>query len=207
MIELFDCEQTSPEWYAARMGIPTASEFAVVMRTSGRAADGSSEERRKYLYTLAGEIITGEPTEGYSNSHMDRGKAMEAEARSLYAFICDDPIQQVGFIRNGQKGASPDSLVGDRGGLEIKTKLPHLMVETILKDDFPPMFMAQCQGNMWVAERDWWDLQIFWPRMPLFAKRIFRDDAYIAKLSAAVDKFNAELAEVVEKVRRYGVAA
>lgn len=207
MIELFDCEQSTPEWYAARMGIPTASEFAVVMRDKGRGSDGKSETRRKYLYRLAAEIVTGEPCETYSNYHMDRGKAVEPEARSLYAFLCDEPLQQVGFIRNGRKGASPDSLVGDRGGLEIKTKLPDLMVETLLKDEFPNEFMAQVQGNMWVAEREWWDLCVYWPKLPLFAKRVPRDEAYIAKISAAVDKFNAELAEVVEKVRRYGVAA
>jgi predicted nucleic acid-binding protein len=30
-----------------------------------------------------GEILTGEPMESYSNAHMERGKAMEDEARSL----------------------------------------------------------------------------------------------------------------------------
>lgn len=202
MIEIFDCDQNSPEWYAARMGIPTASEFATIM-AKGRDG-GPSLSRRTYMMKLAGEILTGDPMESYGNAHMERGKAMEPEARSLYAFLTDEPLTQVGFIKNGQKGASPDSLVGESGGLEVKTKLPHLMIETLLKDEFPPEFYAQVQGNIWIAEREWWDLAVYWPRLPLFAKRVYRDEPYIAKISGAVDKFNAELAEVVEKVRRYG---
>lgn len=206
-MEVFSCEQNSPEWYAARLGIPTASEFAVVLREKGRGDNGESKTRTKYLYRLAAEIVTGEAHEGYGNSHMERGKLLEPEARSLYAFLQDEPLQPVGFIRNGNKGASPDSLVGESGGLEVKTKQPGLMVETLLKDEFPSEFMAQCQGNIWVSEREWWDLAVYWPKLPLFAKRVYRDEAYIKKLSAAVDKFNDELAEVVERVKRYGVAA
>lgn len=207
MIEVFTCEQNSPEWYAARLGLPTASEFVVVLREKGRGSNGESITRQKYLYRLAAEIVTGEPCEGYGNSHMERGKILEPEARSLYAFLTDDPLEQVGFIRNGNKGASPDSLVGKSGGLEIKTKQPDLMVETLLKDEFPSEFMAQCQGNIWIAEREWWDLAIYWPKLPLFAKRVYRDEKFIARLCDGVDRFNDELAQVVEKVRRYGVAA
>lgn len=206
-VEFFDCTQGSPEWMECRRGLPTASEFAVVLREKGRGSNGESVTRTKYLYRLAAEIVTGEAHEGYGNSHMERGKLLEPEARSLYAFLQDEPLQPVGFIRNGNKGASPDSLVGSGGGLEVKTKQPDLMVETLLKDEFPPEFMAQCQGNIWVSEREWWDLAVYWPKLPLFAKRVYRDEPYIKKLSDAVDKFNEELAEVVEKVRRYGVAA
>lgn len=201
-MEVFPFEQGSPEWFEVRRGIPTASEFAVVMRDKGRSDDGTSLTRTKLLYRLAAEIITGDPCQSYSNAHMDRGKSQEDEARSLYAFLNDDPLQQVGFIKNGPKGASPDSLVGERGGLEIKTKLPELQIETLLKDEFPPAFLAQCQGNIWVCERDWWDLAVYAPRLPLFAKRVYRDEAYIKKLGSAVDRFNEELAQVVERVRR-----
>ena len=40
-------------------------------------------------------------------------------------------------------------------------------------------------------------------RMQAFARQ-HRDEAYIRDLAAAVDRFNDELAEIVEKVRRYG---
>jgi hypothetical protein len=199
---IIDCEQSSPEWYAARLGLPTASMFATVM-AKGKDG-GASATRKTYMHKLAGEILTGDMMEGFTNDHMQRGKDMEAEARQTYAFIHGAKPQQVGFVVNGRKGASPDSLLGDSGMLEIKTKLPHLMIDCILKDEFPVEHKAQCQGALWVAEREWIDIAVYWPKMPLFVKRAYRDADYIQKLSDAVDKFNEELDEVVDRIRRYG---
>jgi YqaJ-like recombinase protein len=198
-MQIFDCEQGSAEWFTARMGIPTASEFKTIIGINKDAREKVT--RRNYLYRLAGEILTGEPAENYSNSHMDRGNAMEPEARSWYAFLQDEEVKPVGFIRDGDKGASPDSLVGNHGVLEIKTALPSVLVDLLLKDEFPSAHMAQCQGNLWVAEREWLDLLVFWPTMPKLAKRIFRDENYIKMLEKAVSDFNSDLAETVAKIR------
>lgn len=203
MLTVYDCEQGSEDWFRARMGIPTASEFGTVLAPR---AGSEGKMRRTYLHKLAGEIITGEPMERYGNAHMDRGHEMEAEARSLYAFMSDADPTQIGFLRNGQKGCSPDSLIGDAGMLEIKTKLPHLLIDCILKDDFPAEHKAQCQGALWVAEREWVDIAVYWPRMPLFVKRAYRDEEYISKLSDAIDAFNADLAAVVDRIKAYGIS-
>lgn len=200
-MEIVNCEQGTDEWFRARMGIPTASEFATVM-AKGKDG-GNSKTRQTYLYKLAGEIITGTPMESYSNAHMERGQAMEDEARSFYEFMTDAECERVGFIRSGRKGASPDSLIGTAGMVEIKTKLPHLMVETILRGEFPPEHKAQCQGQLWVAEREWIDIAVYWPGFPLFVTRAVRDEPYICELSEAVDAFNADLDWIVDRVRRF----
>jgi len=205
MIQVFDCEQGSPEWFQSRLGIPTSSEFASIL-ASGK--DGKESKTRKtYMLKLAGEIITGEVTESFSNIHTERGHVLEPEARELYEFGTDTKTQQVGFIRNGAKGCSPDSLIGVDGLLEIKTKLPHLLIEAMLRDDFPPEHKAQCQGALWVSEREWVDIAIYWPKLPLVTRRAYRDEKYIATLSDAVDKFNEELAAVVERIREFQIAA
>lgn len=195
------CEQGTPEWFAVRAGMPTASEFSTVMAKGKGGED--SKTRRTYMLKLAGELLTGEPMESFSNVHMERGKVMEAEARDLYAFMKDVDPEQVGFIVNGAKGCSPDSLVGVNGMAEIKTKLPHLQLDVLLKGELPPEHRAQCMGALWVAEREWIDFVSYWPRLPLFVTRAYRDEAYIAALSDAVDKFNDELAALVETIRNY----
>lgn len=201
MMQIFDCAQGSAEWFACRAGIPTASMFATVM------AKGEGKVRGKYMRELAGEIITGESAESFTNAHMERGKAMEDEARSTYAFINDiDPVR-VGFIRNGSKGASPDSLIGDNGGLEIKTALPHIQIERLERDRLPPEHAAQVQGNIWIAEREWWDFVSYWPKLPMLKVRVFRDDIYIKQMSGEIDRFNDELAAMVERLRFYGQSA
>lgn len=202
MMTVINVEQGTPEWFRARAGIPTASEFATVM-ASGRDG-GESKTRRTYMLKLAGEILTGEPMEQYTNVHMERGKIMEDEARSLYSFVKDVEPERVGFIINGPKGCSPDSLIGNSGMVEIKTQLPHLLIDTLLRTDFPPEHKAQCQGALWVAEREWIDIAIYWPKLPLFIRRAYRDEAYIAELSKAIDKFNDELAETIRVIQAYG---
>ena len=39
--------------------------------------------------------------------------------------------------------------------------------------------------------------------MPLFVKRAYRDEAFIAELAQGVDQFNAELDMIVDRVRAY----
>jgi len=202
MIEIFHMDQNSDEWLRCRAGLPTASEFHTVM-ASGRGG-GESKTRKTYLYKLAGEIITGEPAENYTNWHMERGHVMEDDARQFYCFTRNVEPERVGFVKNGPKGCSPDFLIGTNGVAEIKTKLPHILIELLLKDDFPPEHRAQCQGALWVTEREWIDLVCYWPGVPKLVKRAHRDEKYIAEIKAAVDAFNVELTEIVDRVRRYG---
>ncbi len=198
-------EQGTDEWYAARAGIPTASMFATV-QAKGKGG-GASITRRKYMLQLAGERLTGKPMEGYVNNHMERGKEMEAEARDLYAMVHNCEPQQVGFIRRGDSGASPDSLVDNHGLLEVKTKLPHLQIEVLLANRLPPEHVAQVQGQLWVSCREWLDFVSYWPGLPLFVTRVQRDEKYIAELSVAVSEFNEELNAVVNQISNYRRAA
>ena len=198
-IEIFECEQGSPEWFSVRLGMPTASEFATLLST-GRSG-GESKTRRTYLYKLAGERITGTPMESYTNKYMERGKALEPEARNYYAFLTNSKLQRVGFIKNTNKGCSPNSLIGNDGMLEVKTEAPHLLIERLETDKLPDDHYAQLQGNLWVSEREWIDALIYFPGMPASLKRVFRSDEYIRNLAIAVDKFNDELDSLVEKIK------
>jgi hypothetical protein len=202
MMQIIECEQGTPEWLAARAGIPTASEFHTVMAVGKQG--GKSLTRIAYLNKLAGEILTGEPMESYVSAAMERGTLMEDEARDLYAFQNGVDPQRVGFVRNGEKGASPDSLIGDSGGLEIKSAAAHIQIERLLRGTLPPEHKAQVHGNLWVCEREWWDFCSYCPRLPLLQVRVFRDENYIKKIADEVELFNVELQQTVEYIRRYG---
>lgn len=199
-LEIFDCEQGSDDWLRVRLGMPTASEFSTVLSV-GRGG-GESKSRLTYLRKLAGERITGEPAESFTNKYMERGKLLEPEARDYYTFVTDNHVQCVGFIKNAKKGCSPDALVGTNGMLEVKTQAPHLLIE-YLEDDtsIPPEHYAQLQGNLWVAEREWIDLLVYFPKMPSSLRRVNRDEIYIAALAKAVDKFNDELDALEARIR------
>ena len=167
-------------------------------------AKGEGKVRSKYMRQLAGEIITGEVAETYSNGHMERGKEWEADALAKYAFLNPGAdIQRVGFVRNGNRGCSPDALVGADGLVEIKTMLPDLLIEEMLKPGFPSKHRAQAQGGLWVTGRQWVDLVLYHPKMPLVVRRGPRDHGFIASLAGEVEMFNRELAAMVEQIRGY----
>ncbi len=197
MPKFFDCDQGSDEWHQLRCGLATTSDFNIILR------DGAtSKTYKEHKLKKVGEILTGMPCENYTNFHHERGKQYEPMAREDYIFYHPDPEpHRVGFVTNEYAGCSPDSLIGTEGGLEIKTMLPHLFLDVLLKQEFPSQFKAQCQGGMWVCAREWWDLVIYWPGLPLYVKRIHRDDAYIARLESAVRQFNDEVAAIVEQIR------
>ncbi len=199
MIEIIDCEQNSEEWLKVRLGLPTASVFSSIL------AKGEGKMQKSLLYKLAAEIITGAPIESYYSKDMERGHAMEEEARDYYALIFNVEPQRVGFVRNGKKGCSPDSFIGESKILEIKTQRGDLLIETLFKNEFPSEHRAQTQGGLWVCERDKVDICVYWPGMPPFIKEAGRDEGYIRTLSDEVDRFNDELAATVERVRRLGI--
>lgn len=192
MLEIFDCEQNTDEWLRLRLGTPTASKFATVM-AKGKDGKSDSKTRREYLLDLVGERITGEPAETFSNRHTERGHAVEPDARALYVFQTDNELRQVGFIRNHGAGCSPDSLIGNDGMFEGKSRLPRLQAELLLADRVPPEHMAQLQGQLWVAEREWVDFMSYCKKMRPFIKRVHRDEEMIKRIAEAVRIFNNEL--------------
>ena len=188
MIYRVDVEQGTEEWFRARSGIPTASRFSDVM------AQGAGKLRRNYLYTLAAERAFGVRSSiSISNKHMEFGTACEPKAREMYEFLRDVEVTQTGLfiLRDGDcvAGASPDGMVGDDGLIEIKTKLPHLLMEIHDRDEIPPEYIAQVQGQLWVTDRKWTDFVAYYPEAPVFIKRVERDEDYIAKMRAEVTRF------------------
>jgi hypothetical protein len=216
MIEIIDCVQGSEEWIKCRLGVPTASCFDKVLTKPRKTPHRGV--RAKYMRQLAGEIITGLPTPGFTTVHTERGNLLEDEARRAYSFVHGLECQQVGFIKSdvaGGIGCSPDSLVHcdfdfTDGGVEIKTKLADLTFEYIdmhmLKLPMPDEHLPQVHGNMLVTDRAWWDLVVYWPGCPLYVQRIHRCETWDKRLIGELTLFNEELAAMVERDRRYGPA-
>jgi hypothetical protein len=200
-IEIVNCEQGSAEWHYAKLGIPSASDFKKIL------AGGEGKTRDEYMRKLAAEIISEVPRREYRNADMERGTALEPELRAKYAFETNTDPVPVGFVKRklrvGWAGYSPDAFIGNDGLLEIKSQAGHLLIATMKAGRIPPEHLPQCQGGMWLTDRAWCDIAIGETGMPLFVRRIHRDDAMIRRLELAVEIFNEELLEMVEWVRRW----
>lgn len=208
LLRVFNDPQGSAEWFKARLGIPTASMFSVIM-AEGRDG-GESMTRQQYLYRLAGEQITGEPAEETFRSRaMERGKEMEPQAVEDYERRTGRAVTRVGFATNFDDlklcGASADGLVGFDGGIETKTMRPDLMIPLLVRGArMLPEHRGQVHGNMLVWERDWWDFKVFYPGMPDFTVRVEKDETYHRRLLEEVQTFNYELKKLVEQLRNMG---
>jgi len=195
-VEVFDTvEQNSPEWDALRCGIPTASKFGAIL------AGGEGLTREGYMHEIVGEMISGVPNEGFRNRHMERGHAWQEDAIEAYEFAKGVSVRRVGFIRRGLKGCSPDGLVGDDGGVEIKTFEPKLMVKFMLAPRLPTEHLPQVHGNIWISGRRWWDICIYSRRFRPAIFRVLRDEQYIGRLEIAVSSFYEQALEMAERVR------
>jgi hypothetical protein len=139
--------------------------------------------------------------EGYINHHMERGKVMEVEARTLYLFRTGTDLRLAGFFVNDEigAGASPDSVIGEDGLVEIKTKLPALQLELLISGGLPAEHKAQVQGQLLVTGRQWVDFVSYWPKLPAHIVRVERDEPYIATLKQALADFNGELQALTER--------
>lgn len=200
-----DVEQGTQAWLDLRLGIITCSELDCLL-VNGKGESGFGAGAFTYMNTLIGERITGEAADPFSgNRHTERGHELEGVARGLYCDSEEVETTEVGIILNYGIGYSPDALVGENGLTEIKTKLPKLQVDVILGGEIPKEHVAQCQGGLWVSEREWIDFICYWPGMPLFVKRAYRDEAMIRKLSERVKTFYEILDERMNRV--LGIAA
>lgn len=200
-----DIEQGTPEWLAMRLGIVTCSELDALL-VAGKGEAGFGVAAFTYMDQLIGERITGEAAElPFQTKATIRGHELEGVARGLYEAREEVTTQAVGIILNHGIGYSPDALVGSDGLTEIKTKLPKFQVGVILAGEVPKDHVAQCQGGLWVAERDWIDFISYWPGMPMFVKRAYRDEVLIRKIAERVKTFHELLEERMHRV--LGIAA
>ena len=146
---IVDCEQGSPEWFEARFGKPTASNFDKILTPANMQI---SKQREAYMFDLCEERLEVN-REFYKSRYMERGNELESEARDYYAFMKDCEPKQVGFCLDdsGRYGCSPDSLIGDDGGFEAKCPklITHRKYRT--NEKLPTIYKLQVLGSLLVT--------------------------------------------------------
>lgn len=194
--------QGTPQWHDQRRGLVTASVVGRLITPTLKVA--SNDTSRALTATLAAERITGWTEETAITSDMWRGIDSEPVARDLYSSHHELAVE-VGFMvleEDGwQLGYSPDGLVGDDGLIEIKAPRAKGHLNTILADEVPPYYMAQCQAGLLVSGRNWLDFVSFCGGMPLFVKRVYPDLAWREAITAAVAHFEFTAIDMVAAYR------
>lgn len=202
--------QRSPEWHAARLGSLGASCLHEVV---ARTKTGFAASRANRMAALILERLTGNPEDPWNGKPLplavQHGIDMEPEARAYYAFTRDADVKEIGLIKhpaiNGTH-ASPDGLIGEDGGLEIKCPQPGEHLRTLMERTIADKYIVQMQWAMACSGRAWWDYcsysRAFPEHLRSFIQRVPRDEARIRELEAAVIAFLGELEQTLAKLQR-----
>jgi hypothetical protein len=193
-----DITQGSDEWLELRHKcIITASEFhsIITKKTQEPSSDKTIKTfaREKAILHLKtatemNSINEAERNIPYYSNDMLRGNALETDAVIAYETVYNAKVERVGFITSpcGRFGYSPDGLVGKEGLLEIKSPCFVKHYQYILDGKVPLEYIAQLQGGLMITGREWIDFVSYNQFAPLFCKRIYRDEQYIATLKTAL---------------------
>jgi len=200
-METIDCIQGTDEWFAAKLGIASASNFAKIKAKPRVAGKGG---RVDYMYQLENERDEGKTEETINTTHMMRGVEIEPQAREYYEKFQGVTVEQVGFIKlDDNIGCSPDGLVGKDGLIEIKCPKGTTHKKYVVKDKLPTTYIPQVQGQLWVTNRKWCDFISYRPESnerPYWSIRVFRDEGYINQLAVEVNQFIIELEALTKKI-------
>ena len=193
-------EQRSEEWFKARLGNIGASSMSKIITSQGKP----SKQREGLLFQLASEKIREAGDETYQSQAMIDGQVREDEARSLFELLKDVEIKQAAMVyKNEDKSfhISPDGLIGDDGGIEIKAPLGKTHAKYLYDNKVPTDYFVQIQSSLYVSERKyWWFMSYVESMRPLMIK-VERDEKFIEALAIELNLFCAELKEIINKIQ------
>ncbi len=195
-------EQGSPEWFEARKGRMTASHAQAI----GNAGKGLET----YIVQIMAEVYSsGDNEKPFFNSHTDRGNELEPIARAVYEMETGNAVHEVGFIEYGDyAGCSPDGLVGDEGGIEIKSIDNVGYFKHILngQKEVDSKHEWQVQMNLLVTGRKWWDLVLYNPnyKKSMFVYRYGRNEAMREALIEGIEIGAAAIGRITKKMQENG---
>lgn len=207
--------QNTSKWYGDRLFHFTSSELHKLMKRSrdgkelGKVAEG-------YIFDKLAEELTNGTILDYTQldtKEVRWGHRWEPVARELYETQMGVNVELCGFIEWSRLfGGSPDGLVGEDGGIEIKCPYNTAIHAQYLLLSSPeelnalkPEYYAQMQGNMLVTGRKWFDFVSYDPRVqnPRFALKILRiprDEAFIGSVKLALDAAERAKEKIMERM-------
>lgn len=198
--------QRTEEWANDRSGKFTASAFVDVLARNKRTGE-PLKSYHDLIWRVVTERMTQQPTEGPHGFALQWGTDVEPFARDAYEAETGSIVIESGFITHPDypfAGASPDGLVGNEGGLEMKCpKDSRIHLERYM-NGVPDEYLPQIQGGMWVTGRKWWDFASYDPRMPeshqLLIIRVHRDEEFIKRLESAVIEAEKLAGEILSQL-------
>lgn len=184
-------EQGSASWMIARSGIVTASELDALVSPTWKIRTG--EGPKSYMYKKLAEVWIGGPLPSVQGIFdLEQGKILEEEAKPFYTVTTGETVRNVAFIETDDRraGCSPDGLIGDFCGIEIKCPRIDTHIGYLLANEVPGEYLAQIHGSMFVTGFPRWKFMSYRRNFPPLILTVERDEEIIATIAEALDVFH-----------------
>lgn len=187
---IHDVEQGSVEWLLARAGVVTASEAENLVTGTGKIRDGEmvTSYRNKKLV----EKWTGGPLPSLQGIFdVEQGELLESKARPAFTIHTGLETRTVGFITSddGKIGCSPDALVGESSGCEIKCPRLETQIGYLLSGKVPKDYLTQIQFSMFVTGFQTWHFFSYHRSLCPLHLVVARDENFQRAITCAVEDF------------------
>lgn len=201
MILHTDIEQNSVDWSILRSGKITASEADSLLTPLGKVREGDGVNT--YLNQKLTEIWTGGPLVALQGVFdVEQGKILEERAKPAFTLHTGITTQQVAFIESDdhRSGCSPDAMIGNESGCEIKCPRIDTHVGYVLGGVLPKIYAAQVQFSMYVTGCKNWHFFSYCRALPPLHLVVARDDDFQESIEEALSAFVQRLDAGYEKL-------
>jgi exodeoxyribonuclease (lambda-induced) len=188
-------QQKSWEWFTARAGKVTGSEMGNLITDKLALRKWSTAMPRSYLHRKLAEKWRGEALESFGGSRQtDQGIMWEDRARRYFASLLDSDITTIGGIESddGRCWCSPDGIIGETTGLEIKCPNADTHVGWLLSGELPEEHVLQVHFSLWVSGWQEWQFLSYCRDLPHLAIRVEPSEEINDLIENAVQQFNIE---------------
>jgi len=195
-MKIYNFKQLSEEWFKIREEKMTASH-AQAIGNIGKGLDS-------YIKNMMAESYSRAEKEQFFNKDTERGNELEDQARSIYIFETGRDVVEVGFIKHSEyAGCSPDSLVDEDGGLEIKCPKDTEYFNYLLEKEkaIDTKYIWQIQMSLLITGRKWWDFMAYNPNLDpsYFIYRIYPDQDKFRKILIGLE-MGEEKIKAIKKI-------
>jgi hypothetical protein len=192
--------QRSEQWKADRLCVLTGTRAYALMN--------SAATRKTLMVEMLTEQLTAatksfNPTKAVQKG-IDDEPIAENYARLVLGYNIHSTDDFIVSEFDPFCAVSPDGLVGDDGGIEIKNLSEANHIRAVIDDEPEKKYVWQIHWLMYVTGRDWCDYIGYCKELPepacFYNKRYERDESIIEKINNQVDSFKKEFDINLEKL-------
>jgi hypothetical protein len=198
-----DVQQGSWDWMRLRAGKICASELKNLITDKLKIRSWASEMPNNYLHRKVAEKWRGEALQSFGgNQQTDQGTICEDQARNFFGSLLESDIETIGGIESDDERlwCSPDGIIGESVGLEIKCPNADTQVGWLLAGGVPEEHLLQIQFSLWVSGFKQWQFLSWCKDFPHLAVIVEPNAELFSIMESAVTDFNARLDSAFAKL-------